>query len=552
MNLRLTTSALLQAFLACAASTALAQQGGNGANNWPSFLGSDAATSFSPLDQINRATVRNLAPVWLYSLGGMQQNSAPVVVGGTMYVVTTDDRVLAFDAATGAPKWAHAPAVTPPPGRIMRGSAAVAVADGLVFYGTGENHLVALDAATGREVWDVEIEDRDQCACQPSHGLLVVKGKVVVGVRGDVAHRGYVSAFEAKTGRMAWRWYTVPGPGERGHESWSGELWKFGGGATWYGASYDPKLNLIYFGTANPQPIMGAVDPGDKLWTNSLVALDADTGKLRWGFQEAPGDQFDYDSAAEAILADGQVAGKPTPLVIHAVKSGYTYVLNRATGALIKAFPHAASVTWSKGLTPAGRPIDTVRIAREAPVTVCPSYYGSRAANHGAYSPLTGLWYGSSVEICSTHQGIELPKLVEGRGYNGSKELGMSRSSARPRIAAFDPVSGQPKWTIESDVPNISSFLVTGGGLLFGSTLFGELWARDAATGEKLWSFRLGAQNANPPITYSIGGRQYLALVTGGGGGYPMRIKEVWPKEAQGFAPAASTLVVMALPEPAR
>jgi alcohol dehydrogenase (cytochrome c) len=526
-----------------------AAQNGSAPGEWPSFLGNDAATSYSPLEQIDRHNVRQLAPVWMYALGGPQQNSAPVVVDGTMYVVTAEDRVIAFDAVTGAVKWTHEPSVPPLPNRIFRGSAAVATGFGLVFYGMGNNHLVALDAATGREVWDVEIESRDQCSCQPSHGLLLVKDKIVVGVRGDVAHRGYINAFDARTGRQAWRWWTVPAPGEPGHESWNGELWKFGGGASWYAGSYDPKLNLIYWGIANPQPIMGGMDPGDKKWTNSLVALDADSGELRWGFQEAPGDQFDYDSASEAMLVDEPVNGKMTPLVVHAVKSGYTYVLNRATGALVAAYPHAAAITWNKGLTAAGRPIDPVRMTKEQAVTVCPSYYGSRAANHGAYSPRTGLWYGSSAEICSRHRAIDPPKLVEGRSYNASKEEGMLRSpDSKPLIAAFDPATGKRRWTIETEVPNVSSLLVTGGGLLFGSSVFGELWARDAETGERLWSFRLGAQNANPAVTYAIGGQQYLAVVTGGGGAFPMRIKELWPEEGKRMAPMASTLIVMALP----
>jgi alcohol dehydrogenase (cytochrome c) len=520
-----------------------------GSAEWPSFLGNDRATSFSPLAQIDRDNVRRLAPVWMYALGGPQQNSAPVVVDGTIYIVTADDRVLAFDAVTGAVKWTHDPSVAPLPNRIFRGSAAVVTGFGLVFYGMGNNHLVALDMATGREVWDVEIESRDQCSCQPSHGLLLVKDKLVVGVRGDVAHRGYVNAFDARTGRQLWRWWTVPGPGEPGHDSWSGDLWKVGGGASWYTGSYDPKLNLIYWGTANPQPIMGGMDRGDKLWTNSLVALDADTGRLKWGFQEAPGDQFDYDSASEPMLVDAPVNGKVTPLVVHAVKSGFTYVLNRATGALVAAYPHAASITWTKGLTPAGRPIDPVRMTKDQAVTICPSYYGSRAANHGAYSPLTGLWYGSSAEICSRHRAIDPPKLVEGRGYNASKEEGMLPSpDSKPLIAAFDPVSGKHRWTVTTEVPNVSSLLVTGGGLLFGSNVFGELWARDAETGEQLWSFRLGAQNANPAITYEVGGRQYLAVVTGGGGAFPMRIKELWPEQAKRIAPSGATLVVMALP----
>jgi alcohol dehydrogenase (cytochrome c) len=540
-----TIAAIVLAWAAAMLPRAAAAQ-----DDWPSFLGNDAGTSYSKLDQVNRGNVTSLAPVWMFALGGPIQNTAPVVVDGALYIVTSDDRVLAFDAATGEPKWTYSPPVAPPPNRILRGSAAVAVAFGLVYYGTGDNHVVAIDARTGREVWDVEVEDRDQCSCQTSHGLLVVRDKVVVGVRGDVAHRGYVNAYDARTGRHVWRWWTVPGPGERGHESWTGDLWKHGGGATWYTASYDPKLNLIYYGVANPQPIMGGTDPGDKLWTNSIVAIDADTGKLKWGFQEAPGDQFDYDSAAEAMLIDAPVKGRMTPLVVHSVKSGYTYVLNRATGALIATYPHARAVTWNKGIDAAGRPIDPLRITKGAVVDICPSFYGSRAANHFAYSPRTSLLYGSSVEICSRLRGIDAPKMIEGRGMNATKDEGAFRApGVAPSIAAFDPVSGQRRWSVDTELPNISSFLVTAGGLLFGSDPLGELWARDAETGKLLWSFRLGAGNANPAVTYSVRGRQYVAVATGGGGAYNLRIKDLWPEQAPRLAPFYGNLVVFALLE---
>jgi len=513
--------------------------------NWTSFLGSDAGTSYSALDQINRENVGRLVPVWMYSMGAGIQNATPAVNDGVMYVIGTNDRVYAFDAATGRLKWTHGGG---PADGYARGSASVTVGGGMVYYGTRDNHLTALEPATGEEIWDVQIEDRKQCFCTPSHGILLVRGKVIVGVRADNAHRGYINAFDAKTGRLVWRWWAVPGPGEPGHETWPEYLWKYGGGSTWYAGSYDPKLNLIFWGTANPQPIMGGTDPQAKLWTNSLVALDADTGKMKWGFQELPHDPFDYDSASEAMLIDAPVKGKIAPLVLQSVKSGYTYVLNRRTGALVSAYPHADYITWNKGLDASGMPIEPLRITKDEAQFICPSFYGSRAANHGSYSPKTGLWYGSSTEFCSKLIGVDPPKLREGHGYNAAKDEGVEKSPrSAPFIAAFDPVSGQRRWVVRTDVPNISSLMTTGGNLVFGSDMFGEVWALDAETGNKLWSFNVGAQSANSAMSYSVGGKQYIAVALGGGGAYPMRIKELWPDAARRMSPGGDLLIVFAL-----
>jgi alcohol dehydrogenase (cytochrome c) len=517
--------------------------------NWTSFLGNDAGTSYSQLDQINRETIGRLLPVWMFSIGaGMQQNATPVVIDGVMYLIGTNDNVYALDAATGKMKWTHSGGTVADPRSYLRGSASVAVGFGMVYYGTRDNHLVALDAETGGEVWDVQIEDHNQCSCTPSHGVLLVKDKVIVGVRGDVAHRSYINAFDAKTGRQVWRWWVIPGPGEPGHETWPDYLWKFGGGATWYAGAYDGKLNLIYWGTGNPQPILGGSDKEAELWTNSLVALDADTGKIKWGFQEAPSNPFDFDSAAEPLLIDALVNGKMTPLVIHSVKSGYTYVLNRVTGDLISAYPHADYINWTKGLDAGGKPIEQLRLSKDTIQLVCPSFYGSRAANHGTYSPKTGLWYGSSAEFCSMLRSAEPGKLVEGRGYKAAKDEGAVKSpESKPFIAAFDPVSGKRRWTVPTEVPNIASLMATGGNLIFGSDIFGEAWAFDATTGEKLWTFNLGATSANSPITYAVDGKQYIAIALGNGGAYLMRIRELWPEAVPRLPPAGSTLIVFAI-----
>jgi len=241
------------------------------------------------------------------------------------------------------------------------------------------------------------------------------------------------------------------------------------------------------------------------------------------------------------------VNGTITPLVVHSVKSGYTYVFNRATGGVVAAYPHAEYITWNKGVDTAGRPIEPLRISQEVQL-ICPSFYGSRAANHGTYSPKTGLWYGSSAEFCSRLRGIDPPKLSEGRSYNAAKDEGAVRSpKSRPFIAAFDPVSGKRRWTVQSEVPNISALMATAGDLVFGSDVFGDAWALDAETGKKLWSFNIGGLSANSPMAYSVGGKQYIAIALGGGGAYPLRIRELWPELADRMPPAGTTLIVFAL-----
>ncbi len=524
---------------------AAAQASDESAMNWTSFLGSDAGTSYSPLDDINRGNVARLAPVWMYPMGAGLRNSVPVVKDGVMYVVGTHDRVYAFDAATGKVDWIRGENSTDPSGR---GTVSVAVGFGMVYYGTYQNHLIALDAATGQEIWDVQIEDPRQCFCAPSFGILLAKDKVIIGVRSDNAHRGYLDAFDARTGHLAWRWWVIPGPGQPGHETWPEYLWKYGGGSTWYTGSYDPKLNLIFWGTGNPQPLLGGTDPQAKLWTDSLVALDADSGQMKWGFQELPDDSFDFDSASEAMLMDAQVDGKTTPVVLQSVKSGYTYVLNRRTGALVSAYPHADYITWNKGLDAGGKPVEPLQITKEQAQLVCPSHFGSRAANHGSYSPKTGLWYGSSAEVCAKLVGIDPPNLREGRVYIAAKEQEVLKSpQGSPFIAAFDPVSGRRRWTVHTEVPNTSSLMSTGGNLVFGGDAFGELWALDAETGNKLWAFNVGAQSANSPMSYSVGGKQYVAVAVGGGGPNPLRIKDLSPDAARRLSPQGDLLVVFGL-----
>jgi glucose dehydrogenase len=269
--------------------------------NWLNYFGTYDGQRYSSLNQINRSNVKQLAPVWAFQTGKIEGglNATPLVADGVLYLVGSYDRVFALDAVTGKKFWHYfykVPAGAIPYGTSVRG---LAIGYGLVFLGTLDNHMIALDAKTGQEVWNVEIEDYKKCGCNVNAAPVVVKDKVVVGVTGgDSAHRGYLTAFDAKTGQLAWRFYTIPGPGEPGHETWEGDSWKLGGGATWMTGTYDPELNLLYWGVGNPSSnFHGGDRAGTNLYTDSVVALDADTGKLKWHYQEVPHDEYDFDAA---------------------------------------------------------------------------------------------------------------------------------------------------------------------------------------------------------------------------------------------------------------
>ena len=301
---------LLLALLTLAA--ACAQDGATHAD-WPHYGGTQFSWRYSALDQVNTGNVKNLVPVWQFQTGDYAENlqATPIVVDGVMYLITPRIQVFALDAASGHLLWQYK-YPTPRPGRpggmTFVQNRGVAVTDGKVFFGTTDNFLVALDARTGAEQWKVSVDDPRQCGCDITAAPLVVKDKVIVGGNGgDAAHRGYLTAFYTKNGRFAWRWYVIPGPGEKGHETWKGDSWKFGGGAPWMTGSFDPELNLVYWGTGNAggdfndedRLVTGAKGKEANLYTASVVALDADTGKLRWYHQEVPDDEWDFDSAYE-------------------------------------------------------------------------------------------------------------------------------------------------------------------------------------------------------------------------------------------------------------
>lgn len=522
--------------------------------NWMSYGGNYSAHRFSSLNQINRENVKQLIPVWAFPTGELRGglNATPIVVDGVMYLMGPMNRIFAINAATGEKLWTYIYKLPQMPIPYNPGSRGLAVAYGKIYFGTLDNHVVALDAKTGREIWDVEVQDVRQCGCNITSAPLVVKDKVIVGnTGGENAHRGYLNAYDAKTGKHLWRFYTIPGPGEPGYETWGEKMWKYGGAPTWLVGSYDAELNLLYWGVGNPSSdFYDEFRPGDNLYTNSIIALDPDTGKLKWHYQEVPHDLYDFDSSYECVLIDYEKDGKKQKLLVHPNKGGYTWVLDRETGKYLNAWPHVDIITWMKGVDKNGRPIDMQPVPPNKETFVCPGAIGGRNWDHSSYSPRTRLWYNIGWEACNIIKPEKL-EIKEGAGlFGGSIEIKPPKDKpAYGHINAFDPLTGERKWRYLTRYLNVASLLSTGGDLIFSGDVLGEAFALDAKTGEKLWAFNTGASITGSPISYSVNGRQYVAVPAGMGSLVGGVSTVLWPESEKKMPERASTLFVFTLPE---
>jgi alcohol dehydrogenase (cytochrome c) len=530
--------------------------------DWPHYGGTQMAWRYSALDQVNAGNVKNLTPAWIFQTGDYVENlqSTPIVVDGVMYLITPRAHVFSLDAATGRLIWQYKyptprPGIPGSEGNFVQ-NRGLAVSDGKVFFGTIDNNLVALDQKTGREVWKVAVDDPRQCGCNIGAAPLVVKDKVIVGGNGgDDAHRGYLTAFYMKTGRLAWRWYVVPGPGEKGHETWKGDSWKYGGGAPWLTGSFDPELNLVYWGTGNAGSDFydGARVVGDKskdvnLYTASVVALDADTGKLRWHYQEIPDDLWDFDSSYEVVLMDRTIRGRARKILVHMNKSGLTFVLDRVNGEFLGVFSVPELQTWITGVTEDGKLVGRKEPEVGKALNYCPSVAGAKNWNQMAYSPRTGFIYTPTIELCNDVTATS-DSPSEGHGFmNGNFTVTLPPNRTNySHLDAWDPVTGKRAWSYPYKYVLLASVLATAGDLVFSGDPEGFFFALDARTGAKLWSYQTGAGHRGSSISYSVNGRQYIATPTG------------WQGSLVGAAAAAafpeqefrmgSTLVVFALPQ---
>jgi len=492
--------------------------------NWLTYSGSLAGHRYTLLTQITPANVRNLELQWVFQTRTPAEPSekfeaTPLVVDGVMYTVMAPNHVVALDAATGRMFWMYSPRLSTLArvccGRVNRG---LAILGETLFMGTIDGHLIAIDAKNGKPVWDVSLS-KPELGYSFTMAPLIVKDKVIMGpAGGEYGIRGFIAAFDAKTGREAWRFNTVPGPGEPGHDTWpaDSDAWQHGGGSIWTTGAYDAELNLLYFGTGNPGPDWNADPrPGDNLYTDSVVALDPDTGTLKWHYQFTPHDVHDWDAISDPVLVDLKIQGRPVKALIQANRNGFFYTLDRTNGKVLVAKAYT-KVTWAKGIGADGRPI---LIPGQAPTEegnrVCPGLGGGHNWQATAYSPQTGLYYFPSSEDChlfyKTKQGF-----TEGQWYQASTVESAPKEHGTGEILAVDPVTGDSKWRFDMVSGPSAGILATAGGLVFSGDGQGYLFALDARTGKVLWKFQTGGGIGASPISYSLDGKQYIAVAAGG------------------------------------
>jgi len=481
--------------------------------NWLTYSGNYAGHRFTPLAQITPANVAGLRVKWARQFDDRRTEVSPLVADGVMYV-TAPNAAAALDVRTGRELWSWS---RPLPkdyqsigfGHVNRGPA---ILGNSLFVATLDCYLVALDLRSGHERWSTRVEDY-----KPGYSMtlapLAIHDKVLVGVSGGEAGiRGFVDAYDAATGRRAWRFYTIPGPGEPGHETWSGDAWKTGGGSTWVTGSYDPELNLVYWGVGNPSPDWNAdVRPGANLYTCSLVALDGDTGKLRWHFQFTPHDSHDWDSTHVPVLFEAVVRGARRKLVAVANRNAFYYVLDRTTGEFLAGQPYAKQ-TWTKGLDDRGRPLVLPNTEpSEAGTAVWPNLNGATVWFSPSYSPLTGLIYVAVREIGSIYYKREAD-YKPGTFFAGGGEADIPNGEESGAIRALEATSGLLRWEFPMHSAPWAGVLATGGGLVFSGSDEGSFFALDARTGKPLWDFQTGGAIAANPISFTIDGQQCVAI----------------------------------------
>ena len=478
---------------------------------------------YSELTQVNTENVKKLVPKWAFQIGTEfdKFECTPLVVNGIMIITTPYSSIYAVDARTGKELWRYnyplQDGLAICCGMVNRGAA---ILGDKIFWTTLDAHLLALDVKTGTVLWDRVVGDPTN-AESLTVAPLVVKDKVIVGISGaEYGIRGYIDAYYAETGEQAWRFYTVPTKDEPGGDTWAGDSWMTGGGSAWVTGSYDPELNLVYWGTGNPAPDWnGAVRRGDNLYTDCIVALDADTGELNWYFQATPHDVWDWDGVSEPVLIDMEVDGKPTKALMQANRNGYFYVLDRTNGKFLYASTYC-EINWSAGLDENGRPTvkPGVFTTEEGTIRVCPGVEGGKNWPPSAYNPLTNYLYVPSLELCgSYHQGRVF--YIKGLPYVGS---GMTAEKDDDgdmimwgHISAIDVSTGEIKWRHKTNFPQWGGCLTTAGGLVFAGDLEGRFMALSAETGEVLWDFQTGSGVLAPPITYQLDGVQYVAIASG-------------------------------------
>jgi alcohol dehydrogenase (cytochrome c) len=482
--------------------------------NWLMYSGDYTGRRFSALPEVNTGNANRLVPKWVYqTMAGGKFETTPLVVDGILYATGQDDRAFALDARTGRPIWQYQRAlpgdIRPCCGRVNRG---MAILGDRVFMGTLDSHVIALDSKTGNLLWDVAAVDYRK-GYSFTLAPLVIKNLVLVGVSGgEYGIRGFIDAYDSQSGERRWRFYTIPGPGEAGNETWEGESWKIGGSPAWITGSYDPETNTTFWTTGNPAPSnRGEGRAGDNLYSNSLLALDPDTGKLKWHFQFTQHDEHDYDATQIPVMVDE--SGKK--LILQANRNGFFYVLDRGSGKLLLAEAYG-KVSWTKEKDASGRPIPAKEGAPTADGNrVCPGAAGATNWMSPTYDPQTKLFYVTAREQCDLFSSAPQP-YEAGHAYYGSAYF--PNDDAAPfygALRAIDPATGKVKWEWQHPSPTWSGVLSTAGGLVFTGDAEGNFIALDAQSGKALWHFQCGASVYSSPMTYAVEGKQFVAVAAG-------------------------------------
>ena len=487
--------------------------------NWVSYNGDYTGRRFSTLTQITPANVEQLRAQWVFHVReGSALEVTPVVVNGVMFVTSAND-AFALDARTGRLIWHYARPVTE--GLIDDASQhhnrGVAVWHSRVFMETDNAHLLCLDARSGHLLWDVPYAEGNKNYGATS-APLVVKDKVLVGTSGgDDGVRGFVAAFEAETGKQAWRFWTIPGPGEFGSSSWPGDMYLRGGGTTWMPGTYDPELNLIYWTTSNPAPDFdGGPRPGDDLYTDCVLALNPDTGKLVWYFQFTPHDLFDFDATETPVLVNATINGQARKLIVQANRNGFLYVLDRSNGKFLSATQFAKQMNWAKSIDPEGHPVRTgVQPSAEGTV-VCPGFAGATNWYSPTYNPGTHTFYFMSLENCETFF-LKPEQFAEGRGFYATGARRAPGTQHQKFLLAYNLDTRSFDWRYPQvgDGRSSAGVMSTASGLLFFGDDAEALEAVDAKSGKALWHFTTGQSIHASPMSYAIAGKQYVAIAAG-------------------------------------
>jgi len=498
--------------------------------NWLTYSGNYDSRRYSTLSQIDRRNVAGLELKWVYQIESLQKaETSPLVVNGVMYLTQAPNDVVALDARSGRAFWIYqykpAAGYKLCCGTVNRG---LAILGDTLYMGTVDGHLVAIDAKSGRALWNKTVADYTA-----SYAIvlapLIIKDKVLIGVAGgEFGVRGFIAAYDAKTGEEDWRFYTIPGSGEKGNDTWQGDSWKHGGGPVWVTGSYDPELNLTYWGVGNPGPDWGPGQRmGDNLYTDSVVALDPDTGQLRWHFQFTPHDAMDYDSVQVPVLVDADWNGQPRKLMAWGNRNGFFYTLDRTNGQFLGG--HAfVKVNWASGLDDKGRPIET---PQPAGALTYPGNQGGTNWYSPSYSPRTHLFYLSAWENYASILQFAPAEYRTGQIFTGGRAAPPIAGAANPSVRvppilnytddlgrgaviALD-LNGTIRWKFETTAVADGGIMTTATDLLFTGGREGFFYALDARNGELLWKAPVGGPISAAPITYQLDGRQYVAIAAG-------------------------------------